>query len=109
MYKSSTSINSIHAETNAIMNLPKLKRNKRLKKIDILVIRTSSTGKLGISKPCYSCLINMVNLPEKRGYIIKNILYSDENGDIIHTTLQNLLTKSDYHITRYYRNIFAKS
>jgi cytidine deaminase len=96
-------VNSIHAEANAIMNLPTRPRNKHLKKIDILVIKTSAMGKIGISKPCIKCLIDMSTMPQKKGYIIKNILYSDHNGEIITTTLKKLIESDDHHMSRYYK------
>jgi cytidine deaminase len=104
MYNCSKSTNSIHAEVNAIMKLPPLPRKKNLKKIDILVIRTSSTGKLGISKPCGKCLIDMYILPPKRGYIVKNIFYTDTDGNIINTTLKRLINSNNYHISQYHRH-----
>ena len=103
MYDSGRGVNTIHAEANAIMNLPPRPRKKHLKKIDILVIKTSSAGKIGISKPCVKCLIDMSTLPQKRGYIVKNILYSDHNGIIVNTTLKRLINSGDHHISRYYK------
>ena len=103
MYDVGGGVNSIHAEVNAIMNLPQRPHNKHLKKIDILVIRTSVIGKIGISKPCIKCLIDMSTIPQKKGYIIKNILYSDCDGEIITTTLKKLINSKDYHISRYYK------
>lgn len=96
-------VNTTHAEANAIMKLPPRPKKKNLKKIDILVIRTSSLGKIGISKPCIKCLIDMSVLPQKRGYIIKNVLYSDSNGEIVQTTLKKLLESGDYHMSRFYK------
>lgn len=44
------------------------------------VIRTTCTRKLGNSKPCLKCLIDMyINAPQK-GYKIDNVYYSDMNG-----------------------------
>jgi hypothetical protein len=105
-YNSSLSINSIHAETNAIMNLPRLRQRKHLKKIDIFVIRTSSKGKLGMSKQCSACLLAMSTIPQTKGYIIKNILFTDENGNIINSTLTKLLNNENQHISRFYKNYY---
>ena len=60
-YKSSRTDCSTHAEINAIDKLPTLKRSKRLVRIDILVIRTSASGVLGMSKPCSKCISDMFN------------------------------------------------
>jgi len=103
-YDSSRGVNSIHAEANAIMNLPPRPIKKHLKKIDILVIRTSGTAKLGISKPCAKCLIDLSNLPQKRGYIVKNIAYTSHDGNIINTTLKKLISSDEHHISRFYKN-----
>jgi cytidine deaminase len=89
---------TIHAEDAAIRKLPTLSK-KRPKKIDLLVIRTSKTGVLGISKPCENCVMLLQHqLPEK-GYRLQKIYYS-EDGEIKVTTLRKLLTE-DPHITRY--------
>ena len=98
-----TGVKGIHAETYAIMNLPSLPRKKHLKKIDIIVIRTSIKAKLGMSKPCIKCLINMSILPQKKGYVIKNIFYSDKDGNIVNATLKNLINCDDYYVSRFYR------
>jgi len=103
IYDSGRGLNGIHAEAHAIMNLPPLPRKKHLKKIDILVIRTSTRAKLGISKPCIKCLIDMSTLPQKRGYVVKNISYTDHDGKIINTTLKHLTTSNDYHVSRFYK------
>lgn len=104
IYDISRGAGSIHAEANAINNLPSRPNNrKHLKKIDILVIRTSLTGKIGMSKPCIKCIIDMSSLPQKRGYIVKNISYSDANGNIVNISLKKLIEEDDYHISRYYR------
>jgi hypothetical protein len=89
---------------NAIENLLDAPTNKKkLINIDIIVIRTSKTGLLGMSKPCSHCLLLMQTLPNKKGYIIKNIYYSNANGDIIKTSIDKLLLE-DLHISSYYRN-----
>ena len=104
MYDISRGAGTTHAEANAINNLPPRPNNrKHLKKINILVIRTSNTGKIGMSKPCIKCIIDMMCLPPKKGYIIKNISYSDSNGDIITTSLKNLISEGEFHVTRFYK------
>jgi hypothetical protein len=77
--------------------------NKKIKQINILIIRVSSTGKLGISKPCIHCLIDMNTLPQRKGYIIKNIFYSDYCGNIVKTTLKQLLNSDNYYVSKYFR------
>lgn len=92
----------IHAEHDAINKLKPLKRNKRLESINILVIRFSKNNKLQNSKPCANCIKIMKTLPQKKGYIIKNIYYSNNNGEIVKSNLNNL-EKEELHYTRFYR------
>jgi cytidine deaminase len=78
---------TIHAECDAINKLPNV-RKKQV--INILVIRLSKNNKLGMSQPCNSCVKMLSNIPQKKGYNIKNIYYSDSNNNIIKTTLTKL-------------------
>ena len=95
----------IHAEHDAIAKLCPLKKKKRLKPINILVIRLSSKNKLQSSKPCGNCLEIMKTLPIKKGYKIQNVYYSDNEGNIIKQSLTNLDNEDneDKHYSRYYR------
>lgn len=104
MYYNSNDDKTVHAEVSSILNLQPLHSPKKnLKKINILVIKTTHTGKIGSSQPCIYCINTMMTLPQKRGYIIKKIYYSNMNGDIIQTTLKNLAESNDFHIPKYYR------
>ena len=97
---------TIHSEIDAINKL----RNKssfckknRFKNVDLLVIKISKTGShLGLSKPCNHCIAGISNIPIKYGFKIKKILYSDQNGNIIKTTISELFN-SKQHISKYYR------
>ena len=93
----------IHAEHDAIRKLIPLKRNKKLVNINMLVIRLSGKNKLQSSKPCINCINTMKILPEKLGYKIQNVYYSNENEEIIKTSLKSL-ENEDKHYTRFYRN-----
>jgi cytidine deaminase len=104
MYDTGGGARTIHAEANAIYNLPSRPRSKKLKSINILVIRTSVSGKLGMSKPCAKCLLDMIIYPPKKGYTIKNIYYSNSQGDIVETTLKNIIEDGNLHISKYYKN-----
>ena len=99
----SNSVNTVHAEVNAIMNLPSRAKKKCYQKIDICVIKVSSCCKIGISKPCIKCIIDMSILPQKKGYIVKNIYYSDHDGSITSVTLKNLINEGNCYTSRYYR------
>jgi hypothetical protein len=92
----------IHAEHDAINRLKPLQRKKHLQSINILVIRLSKNNKIQNSKPCANCIKNMKLLPEKKGYKIRNIYYSDDNGEIVKSSLKNL-EKEDLHYSRFFR------
>lgn len=99
---SDSTCSSIHAEANAMRKLLPLRRQKNLKKIDLLVIRVSKNGQFGNSKPCIHCILNLSkNLPEK-GYVLQDVYYTDEKGNIIAIKFQNLLHETTPHISRFY-------
>ena len=95
-----------HAEVDAINHLP---LSHKTIKINLLVIRTTRTGNLCISKPCSHCILSIPILAERKGYIIKNIYYSDEKGNILKTNLNKLNKDTDKHTSRYYRNTGFKT
>ena len=84
-------LNSIHAEHDSINKLPYYRRQRSFCSINILVIRLTKTNKLGMSRPCQNCIKNMNILPRKKGYIIKDVYYSDSEGKVVKTTLNKLL------------------
>lgn len=97
--------NTIHSEVKALLNL-KIRRKSNYERVNILIIRVSPTGKLGISKPCLKCVEDLNELSKKRGYIIDKILYSTNEENIENTTLNKLLyevEEGNYHISKYYR------
>lgn len=94
-----------HAEHAAILNLPNLKVKKNLKNIDIVIIRVNKSGSLINSKPCIHCILNMYNIPLLKGYVIKNIYYSNETGIIIKEKLINMLYSKTFHLSKYYSNM----
>ena len=96
---------STHAERSAIDKLPRLRNFKHLTKIDILVIRVSPTGFLRMSKPCSKCISDMSIYPQKKGYAISSIYYSDTDGEIVRTNLKKLIDCDGKHISRYYRTL----
>ncbi len=91
----------IHAEHDALLNLiPNNK--KKFKSINLLVIRISGKNKLQSSKPCNNCIQMMKRLSIKKGYRIQNVYYSDNNENIVKTTLYDL-DNDEKHYSRYYR------
>ena len=98
-------MSSVHAEENAIRKLPSLPRQKKLKKIDLLVIKVGKNGTLGSSKPCYNCIIKLaISLPEK-GYILNKIYYSTRNSDIESCKLTDLIHEENPHVSKFYKNV----
>lgn len=95
----------IHAECNAISKLIPLKPKKKLENINLLVIRLSTKNKIQSSKPCNNCIQTMKTLPQKKGYKIENIYYSDEDGNIIKTNLKKL-DSEEKHYSKYFRRKF---
>ena len=92
----------VHAEHDAILKLLPLKRQKRLKHVSILVIRLSVKNKLQSSKPCGNCIDIMKTLPIKFGYRIKDVYYSNNEGNIVKTNL-NKLDNEEKHYSSFYR------
>ena len=83
--------------------MPTLPRNKKLKKVDILVIRANKSGSIGTSKPCYHCILAMnISLP-KKGYVVNDVYYSDRDGNIVATRLASLLQEENPHLSTYYK------
>jgi tRNA(Arg) A34 adenosine deaminase TadA len=73
-----------HAE----MSIFKKINYKKMRKVDVYVIRINGNGKLINSKPCSHCLNSLKKLN------IKKIYYSDENGDIVCEKTNDM--KTDY-------------
>ena len=92
----------VHAEHNALTKLKPIKIKKNLETINLLVVRFSKTNKLQSSKPCSNCIKILNTIPEKKGYKIQNIYYSNSDGNIVKTNLTNLLNE-EQHYSRYYR------
>jgi len=91
----------IHAEHDALLKLIPNKKRK-LKNINLLVIRVSGKNKLQSSKPCNNCIQMMKKLSIKKGYKIQNVYYSDNNENIVKTTLY-ALDNEEKHYSRYYK------
>ncbi len=95
----------IHAEHDAILKLKPIKYKKHLINVNILVIRISKRNKLQSSKPCINCIQKMKSLPEKKGYRIKNVYYSNDNNEIIKSNLYKLENEELHYSRCIRRNI----
>ena len=102
-FRPTSEIKSIHAEHHAIQKLPQLPKKHHQKKVDILIVKTSKTGCLGMSKPCIHCLMIMNDLAPKKGYRINKVYYTDDKGNLIENRLNKLILEENYHISKYYR------
>lgn len=93
-----------HAERDAINKLKPLPSSKKhLQNINLLVVRLSSKSKIQNSKPCANCISYMKLIPQKKGYKIKHIYYSNHDGHIIKSNLKRL-EMEELHYSKYYRN-----
>ena len=100
---------SIHAEEDVIRKMERKysdKANKKnKKKFNLLVLKVSKKGdKIGMSRLCEKCVLRVYNLSNSSGIQVKNIFYSDENGEIVKTTPAKLYNRKDHHVTGYYKN-----
>ena len=92
---------STHAEIDVFKHLnKKLKLQKSLKKFSILVIRVNNSGNICYSKPCANCI------RELQQYQIKNIYYSDHNGNIKREKTKNI---QNLHVSSVYTKCFSLS
>jgi cytidine deaminase len=98
---------STHAECDAIIKL-KPRRNKNLKKINILVIRTSKSGKLGSSQPCYHCAKQMNDIGNL-GYKINNIYYSNNDESMTKIKFNKFIQSDEFHISGFYKKKYYQT
>jgi len=89
---------SEHAEVNALKKLPPNKDHPI--RINILVLRISKQGVLGMSKPCAHCLDYMSRI---KGYTIRHIYYSNEEGKIIRHSYNQLANDENKHVSTGYK------
>jgi hypothetical protein len=97
--------NSVHAEEAALNKLPSLPPRKKKPKIDILVIRTTHNGYLGISRPCIRCTMLLYKLVPAKGYTLGSVYYTQSNDMLVKTNIKELIIQhqKDPHISLYYR------
>ena len=90
-----------HAEVSAMKKIKPYKKPNRKKNIDLIVIRASYSGTLGNSKPCSKCLKHLRHL---KYYKLKNIYYSDQDGNIVVERFNTLYNSPNQHISSRFRN-----
>ena len=96
---------TVHAEDDAINKLPVLRRNRKLKKVDLLVIRANQGGTVGNSKPCVKCLGDLYTKLPKKGYILDTVHYTDKGQVLVSKKFSKLLADENKHIPKYFLGI----
>lgn len=90
---------TIHAEDNAIHklkhNIKSISRRRRgriRKYVDIIVFRVNPSGdRLLMSKSCNNCLKKIRDGLDYKGYLLKNLYYTNELGELC---IDNILKKN---------------
>lgn len=90
-----------HAEMDVVRKLQNYANTKKRPIIDILIIRVSKQNKMLNSKPCSICVKYLCKV---KHIIIKNIYYSDHQGDIVKISLEQLLSQKQHHTKKYLRD-----
>ena len=67
---------------DAIDKLRTREKNKKLCKVNLMVIRVNNSGNLCSSQPCQKCVNYMNTVAVQKGYKIKNVYYSTAEGII---------------------------
>jgi cytidine deaminase len=94
---------TIHAEHLAINKLKPRPRNKKLYKINLVVIKVSNTGLIGMSKPCKHCVDNLQILANRKGYTIDCIYFSNQLREIEKWSYNELELDPNKHVTEFYK------
>jgi hypothetical protein len=93
----------IHAEMDAINNLPPAKKKNRLTHINLMVIRISkSVGIMSNSKCCIKCCETIYRIPPLRGYTIDHVYYSNNEFEIASSHPIELLLEDRVHTSLYF-------
>ena len=69
--------NSLHAEMDC---LKKLKKQVKKKIVNVLVFRINNNCEYLNAKPCKSCYQSILDLLDRKNFILKNIYYTDKNS-----------------------------
>jgi hypothetical protein len=96
-------VSSIHAEDNAIRKLPFLPKNKKQKRVDMLVVRVNRSGNLSNSKPCLNCIILMCTRLPAKGYTLNDVYFSTAEGTLDVMRLSALVDEDNHHVSHYDR------
>lgn len=101
----SSRMHTLHAEIHAFQ---KLAVRRRWKEINLLVIRTSLTQRLGNSRPCHHCIKYLAELAHRRKYRIHHVYFTTSEGDLRKERFVDMIqTLSEAHISSYYRQRYS--
>ena len=85
---------TVHAEVHAVEKIHRLKKNARVKKVDVVVFRvlggnTISADKtqFGMAKSCHCCKHHLQTQLISKGYTVRGLYYTDDTGQIVRDTL----------------------
>lgn len=92
-----------HAEMDVIKKLFRLNKIKTKRDITLIVIRIDKEGNLCNSHPCKKCTEFMTNISNQRKHNIKDIYYSNNEGNIVYTRLSKLEDINNKHISKRFR------
>jgi hypothetical protein len=67
--------------------------------VDLVVIRTTPHGALGRSRPCAHCLFRLSRDLPKRGYQLRDVYYSDDEGSVSRERFARMAVE---HVSRFY-------
>lgn len=101
-------VSSVHAEDNVIRKLPSLPKNKRPKRVDMLVVRVNKSGVMGNSKPCVHCIMLMCTKLPLKGYSMSDVYFSTTEGTLKVMRFQELLYDDEHHVSRYHKERGSK-
>jgi len=96
-------IGTIHAEKDALDRLP-LRSNKKLKTVNVCIIKISKTGKLGDSQPCFHCISNLMKEAPKKGYRVEWIFFSKQSGQFEKCRLNKFLNTYTLFLSSFYKH-----
>ena len=97
-------VGSIHSEKAAILALPKRPTNKKLKKVDIMIVKSSKSGShVGNSHPCIGCVKDLNSLPARYGYKIRKVHFTNNDGTITSMSLASLNQSKNHFKSKFYR------
>lgn len=91
---------SIHAEINMLKKIQKCGYINRRKNYDIIVVRVSLRGKFGNSRPCFHCIVDLLNNNHIK---IRYVYYSNSKGEIVREKLSEMLLFDQSKISSGYK------